>query len=564
MKVVGIVFIFLLSLVLPVYGATLKDFFYRADSSEMKLTFKFDAPVTWKDVSPDRYRLALEVDKSENGLPYPERPMNIGPLQKIILTEKESKLTIWIELSRLTEYEVYDEAGGRLLSVILKGPFEARPRKENLYSFDFYDTEVRDAIVALAKVAGVNVVVDDSVEGKITASFENLTFEQALGYILTMKGLGQVRLGNNIIIAEKKKLEESFGVFEVRRFPLKSILPEKAKEIVSLVVPPERIAVDETSRALVVRGREEEFHQIAEILGKVDVALETRTFYLSNNIYEDEAQLQKIRELLKIIIPEEGRVNYDFLQKAFVIRGTDEEMKACEELLSNLDRKLPQVMIEAKLLEINREKVKDLGVTWTVGEKTGEITFGELTLGGAMERQDLVDITIKALEKKNLARLVGNPRILTLSGKTATIHVGDSIPFRNLTRDAEGNILPGELQFLDVGITLEVTPVLTQEGTVVVHARPEVSTYVEREYVLAGLTFRDPQKSIKNADTTARLRPGETLVIGGLIRSEDIENITRIPILSELPLIGNLFVLRSKTHKETELIVFLTPHLIEY
>ncbi len=69
---------------------------------------------------------------------------------------------------------------------------------------------------------------------------------------------------------------------------------------------------------------------------------------------------------------------------------------------------------------------------------------------------------------------------------------------------------------------------------------------------------------MKNADTTARLHPGETLVIGGLIRSEDIERITRIPILSELPLVGNLFILRSRTHKETELIVFLTPHVIEY
>ncbi|MCX7667934.1 MAG: hypothetical protein N2Z84_03280, partial [Atribacterota bacterium] len=428
MRALGISLVVLLFFAMPSYGATLKDFFWRADHSEIKLTFKFDAPVKWKDVSPDEYRLALEVEASQSGLPYVERPMTIGPLQKIIFTEKESKLTIWAELDRPTAYETYDEAGGRLVSIILKGPFGAGPKKENLYSFDFYDTEVRDAIVALAKVAGVNVVVDDSVEGKITASFENLTFEQALGYILTMRGLGQVKLGNNIIIAKKEKLEESFGLFEVRRFPLKSIAPEKAREIVSLVVPSERVAIDEGSRALVIRGREEEFRQIVEILNKVDVTLKTQTFYLSNNIYEDEAQLQKIRELLKIIIPEEERVNYDFTQKAFIIRGTEEEIKACEELLANLDRKLPQIMIEAKLIEINREKVKDLGVTWTSGGKEGQITFGELTLGGPMERQELMEVTLKALEKKNLARLVGNPRILTLSGKTATIHVGDSIP----------------------------------------------------------------------------------------------------------------------------------------
>lgn len=558
-------FLFLIISILasPVLSLELRDLFFRADSNEVKLTFKFTAPCTWRDVSPDPYHVVLDVAGAKRGLPYAERPMHIGPVKNVIFREIEGNLRIWIELKNPVPYEIYDEANGRLVSVLFKGPFVPSAEEER-FSFDFRDTDVKDVLLALAKAKGVNIVVDDSVQGTITLSFENLTFEQALGYILTMKGLGQVRLGDNIIVAEKSRLEENFGLLRAQRFPLKSISPERAKEIVTLIVPPERVAVDAEGRALVVRGREEEFQKIAEILEKVDVALETKVFYLSNNIYEDEAQLQKIRELLRIIIPEEERVNYDFTQKAFVVRGTKEEMKAVEELLANLDRKLPQIMIDAKLVEINREKIKDLGVTWTVGGKEGEITFGELSLGGTMERQDLVEMTIKALEKKNLARLVGNPRILTLSGKTAAIHVGDSIPYRDLGVDEQGRLIPGEVKFLDVGIALEVTPLLTEEGEVVVQARPEVSTYVEREYVLAGLVFRDPQKSIKRADTTARLRPGETLVIGGLIRSEDIERITRIPILSELPLIGDLFVLRSRTHKETELVVFLTPHVIEY
>lgn len=556
--------LFLISvLASPALSLELKDLFFRADSNEVKLTFKFTAPCTWQDVSPDPYHVVLDVAGAKRGLPYAERPMHIGPVKNIIFREVEGSLRIWIELKNPVPYETYDEASGRLVSVVFKGPF-APTAEEERFSFDFRDADIKDVLLALAKAKGVNIVVDDSVQGTITLSFENLTFEQALGYILATKGLGQVRLGDNIIVAEKSKLEENFGLLKVQRFPLRSMSPERAKEIVTLIVPPERVAVDTGSRALVVRGREEEFQKIAEVLEKVDVALETKVFYLSNNIYEDETQLQKIRELLRIIIPEEERVNYDFTQKAFVVRGTKEEMKAVEELLANLDRKLPQIMIDAKLVEINREKIKDLGVTWAVGGKEGEITFGELSLGGTMERQDLVEMTIKALEKKNLARLVGNPRILTLSGKTATIHVGDSIPYRNLETDKEGRLIPGELRFLEVGITLEVTPILTQEGTVVVRARPEVSTYTEREYVLAGLAFKDPQTSVKNADTTARLRPGETLVIGGLIRSEDIERITRIPILSELPLIGNLFVLRSRTHKETELVVFLTPYVIEY
>ncbi|WP_406613789.1 secretin and TonB N-terminal domain-containing protein [Candidatus Caldatribacterium sp.] len=550
-------------LVSPVSSLELRDFFFRADNTEIKLTFKFDAPCTWRDVSPDPYHVALDIAGAKRGLPYAERPMHIGPVKKIIFREVEGNLRIWLELKNPAPYEMYDEANGRLISVLFKGPFVPSVEEER-FSFEFRDVDVKDALLALAKAKGVNIVVDDSVQGTITLSFENLTFEQALGYILALKGLGQVRLGDNIIVADKRKLEENFGLLKVQRFPLQSIDPERAKEIVALIVPSERVAVDTGGRALIVRGREEEFQKIAELLERVDVALETKVFYLANNIYEDEAQLQRVRELLKIVIPEEERVNYDFTQKAFVVRGTKEEIKAVEELLTNIDRRLPQIMIDAKFVEINREKVKDLGVTWTVGGKEGEITFGELSLGGTLERQDLVEMTIKALEKKNLARLVGNPRILTLGGKTATIHVGDSVPYRDLGVDAEGRLTPGALRFLEVGVTLEVTPILTREGTIVVRAKPRVSTYTEREYVLAGLTFRDPQPSVKSADTTARLRPGETLVIGGLIRSEDIERITRVPILSELPIIGNLFVLRNKTHKETELIVFLTPYVIEY
>jgi len=553
------------------YGATLKDFFYRADGSEIKLTFKFDQPVKWRDVSPDPYRLALSIEEAQNALPYAERPMNIGPLAKVIFRTQGDALTLWVELNQSTPYETYDEAGGRLVSLILKGPFAPQTRGENLYSFDFYDTEVRDALLALAKVAGVNIVVDDSVEGKITASFENLTFEQALGYILTTRGLGQVRLGKNIIIGERRKLEESFGLLTVKRFPLKYIDALRAKEAVGLLIDGDRVVADSVSKTLLVRGKEEEFQKVEEILKTIDLPTEFQVFYLSNNLYEEEAELQRIRELLRIIIPEEERVNYDFSKKAFLVRGTKEELEAVAQLLSNLDRRLPQIMIDVKLLEINREKVKDLGVSWSTAQDTpegtvlkeGEISFGELTLGGTLERQNLVEVTIKALETKKWGRLVGNPRILTLSGKTALINVGESIPYRNLERDAEGNLIPGALQTIEVGVKLEVTPTLTQEGTVVVHAKPEVSTYSTRDYVLAGLKFQDPQKSTKSADTIARLRSGETMVIGGLIKSEDIENITRIPILSEIPILGNLFILRNKTHKETELIIFLTPYIID-
>ncbi|WP_369017490.1 hypothetical protein QBE54_07015 [Thermatribacter velox] len=542
----------------------LTHFFWRADAEEIKLTFKFSGKTNWSDVSPDPFHIVLQVEGAVNALSYAERAMGVGPLRRIIFKPHQEGLKIWLELTEKVAYEVYEEAGGRLVSVLLKGPFQGAPQKKNLLSFDFRDADLRDVLLALAKAEGVNMVIDDSVEGKISVSFEGLTFDQALSYILGMKGLAQIRFGNNVIVGDREVLEENFGLLEVRRYSLRFANPEDVKNALSLVIPdPERIQVDLASKSLLIKGRAPEFAEVEKILAEMDRPLETRVFTLSNNLYQDEAEFSKFKSLLQIIIPDEERVEYDFAQKSIIVKGTKEELEAVGELLENLDRKRPQIMIDAKLVEINRDKIKDLGVSWKVGGEEGQISFGEIALGGTMERQDLVEATIKALETKNLARLVGNPRILTLSGKEARIEVTDTIPYLETSVDAEGNKSYTVVKET-VGVKLTVTPLLASDGKVLVQVKPEVSTGQLTEVKAEGLSWTVPQTSEKVAETTARLRPGETLVIGGLIRSEDIEKITRIPLLSDIPLLGEFFTLRNTTHKETELVVFLTPHIIDY
>lgn len=547
-----------------VLAQELRDLFWKVDGEIIKLTFKFTEGTSWVESSPDPYHIVVDIEGATNGLGYNQRPMEIGPLRNIMFIEKDDALRLWVELREKVDYEIYDEVGGCLVSMIFHLP--PGRGEEKLFSFDFRDAEVKDALLALAKVAGVNMVVDDSVTGTISVSFENLTFDQALGYIITMRGLGQIKLGNNIVVAKRNILEENFGLLETRRFELKYIDLDKAKETLGLVVQGEgRIITDQSSRAIIVKGRQEELNQVEEMLKEIDCPLEVKTFYLSNNLYREEGDLENIKNLLKIVVPEEERLGFDAGQKAIVVKGTPEEIEAASRLLNNLDRKRPQIMVDVKLVEIDRQKVKDLGFTWEVGGVTGAIAFGELSLGGTMERQGLVEVTLNALTRENKAHLVGNPRILTLSGEKATITVGDRVPYRNIQGvDEAGHVIPGGVEFLDVGVKLEVTPLLTEDQMILVEVKPEVSSSSEREYYLAGQRYTDPQVKTRLAETTARLKSGETLVIGGLIRSEDIENITRIPILGEIPLIGELFVLHNKTHEETELIIFITPHIIEY
>ena len=532
----------------------------------------------------------VDINDAILALPSPEIAIYKGPLQNILIKTTNKGIQIRCELKNPTNYDIYEEANGRLVTIFLKGPFKDVPQKKGVFTFDFRDANVSDVLMALAKSAGVNVVIDDSVTGTISVAFDDLTFEQALGYILKVRGLEQYKMENNIIIADKGTLEKNFDMLKTQRFQLKYVNFDTAIRALSMfITEPNRISEDLATRSLLVRGREEELIKVEDVLKTIDVALETRIFPLSNNLYDDIAQLTRIVQLIKIIIPDEKRIslNYNLNENReikekmdeevkvqvkvplgnpyFVIQGTKEELKAVTNLIANIDRKLPQIMIEAKIVEINRNKTKDLGVSWLVGGQEGSISFGEMSLGGTMERQgqDLVSIKIQALEKSNLGRLVGNPRVLTISGKTAVISVGDKVPYRNIVTDIDGN-KTYPLQWLDVGVKMVVTPELTQDGFIILHVYPSVSTFEPYEYYVEGKLFSDPKKSEKSADTTARLRDGETLVIGGLIRSSVLESVTKIPILGDIPIIGQLFTLRNKTHQETELIIFVTPHVVAY
>jgi len=105
------------------HALELKDFFYRVDNLEIKLTFKFDNQITWEEVSPDPYRIGLDIEGAASSLSFSERLMNMGPLRNIIIRSSESGIRIWCELSQTVQYEVLDESNGRLLTILLKGPF---------------------------------------------------------------------------------------------------------------------------------------------------------------------------------------------------------------------------------------------------------------------------------------------------------------------------------------------------------------------------------------------------------------------------------------------------------
>jgi type II secretory pathway component GspD/PulD (secretin) len=171
-------------------------------------------------------------------------------------------------------------------------------------------------------------------------------------------------------------------------------------------------------------------------------------------------------------------------------------------------------------------------------------------LGGSFERSGLIEATLKALQTAGKTNILSNPKVLTLDGKKAMILSGSKIPIREVTAEGVETI-----KYLDVGLSMTITPRLSSDGLVTMDVNPKI------ESIGAELIQGYPIINSREEQVIIRANLGETVVIGGLITSEDIENIRKIPFLSNIPIFGELFKFTHTKSKKTEIVILITAHL---
>jgi len=242
--------------------------------------------------------------------------------------------------------------------------------------------------------------------------------------------------------------------------------------------------------------------------------------------------------------------------------------------LAQLDVELKQVSVEAKLLAIDKEASKNLGVEWmwsTVpqypehGNNTiirqeeygengyGIIKFGRTYTGNPYEFY--YGAKINALVTDGKAKILSRPNVTTIQGREAIINVGSSVPVP--TTATTNATVTTSIEYRDAGIILKYTPRINSDGTITAKIHTEVSTpqYVED---LKAYRF-----NTRSADTTVTVKDGEPMIIGGLIGAEEAKSVSKIPFLGDLPILGALFRNHRKSKSESELIIFLTAHVIK-
>jgi pilus assembly protein CpaC len=227
-----------------------------------------------------------------------------------------------------------------------------------------------------------------------------------------------------------------------------------------------------------------------------------------------------------------------------------------------------QVKIEAKIVEINREKIKDTGIIWGNNPDSSPGTFyaGQSFINSVVgsvfgDMGSFADINsrLNALVKNGSAKILSQPNIITLSGDKANIMIGGEIPVPVALEDNKITV-----EWREYGIKLDIAPEVNTEGLIKSKIKAEVSTldWNSTHRIELGQNMRIPPIKVRKAESAITLNSGQTMAIGGLIANEISEDIHKIPLLADLPVIGKLFKSRSFSKAETELVIFITPTIV--
>ena len=271
------------------------------------------------------------------------------------------------------------------------------------------------------------------------------------------------------------------------------------------------------------------------------------------------AKADDVKTILKDIVKGEGAgLSVDPITNSIVFTGTRADEQKVRDTLALVDIPTKQVTLEAKIISLDNDESKNLGLSWdweTLPVSTSPTTKygGIIHLGHGY--QTTFQATLNALITSGKGKILATPRIITIPGKEASIFIGDHIPV--LTKSTDNGSTTTTTEYVDAGIKLSYTPVVSNDGyiTAVVHTEVSTPTYIE--------DVGNYKISSRTADTNVRMRNGETLVIGGLINEVEKETISKIPFISNIPILGELFKNSAKNKNKTEVMMILTPHITD-
>lgn len=389
-----------------------------------------------------------------------------------------------------------------------------------------------------AEVQGAQALPSGLLE-PVTLEFRDASVAQVFESLARTSGL-------NFIFDREVRTDQRVSLF------LRNTTVEAALQVILLTQQLERRMLD-SSTLLVYPANPTKLREYQP--------LRVRTFFLAN------AEAKTVSNTLRTLMKVKDVVTDDKLNMVMV-RDTPEALRIADRLVALHDLPEPEVMLEVEVLEVNRSKLLSLGVQWPgtlslvpLGSGAqSTVTLDDLLhLSPTTTQATLGATTVNAHVQDGAANLLANPRIRSRNREKAKILVGDKVPVITTTLTPNG-LVSESVQYIDVGLKLEVEPVIYPDNEVAIRVGMEVSTLSQQMRTANGTLAY--QIGTRNASTVLRLRDGETQVLAGLINDEDRRSGNKIPGLGELPLLGRLFGSEDHTQNQTEIVLSITPRVV--
>lgn len=488
------------------------------------------------------------------------------PVKAITVKRLGNDTQIVIRNQGTWQHKVTENNGRYAIQVLPKrnvaeaSVLSGRPKAQNFtgkrISLDFQNVDVRTVLQVLAKESGMNIVASDSVQGKMTLSLKDVPWDQALDLVLDARNLAMRKHGNIINIAPRQELRE------------KDL--EEAK------------------------GRQE-MEQLGPLLSQ-SFQLKYKNVEEFKNILRLSDNGSTNSDNSKTILSPRGSALIDPATNTLIVTDIQTVIQKFQRLIEELDVPAKQVMVEARIVEAADGVARDLGVKfganrrgstswggdWNNGIQANHRYAGSLGGGSGsgsnnaglsfMPNVNLpissatssiavirswasgaLGLELSAMETDNLTKTISTPRVLTQDRKEAEIRQGTQIPYT--MRDVNGVITTS---FKDAILSLKVTPRITPDAKIILDITINKD---EPDYSRVNVEG-EPGITTRAVKTQAMIEDGGTLVVGGIYQEQMSNNISKVPVLGDIPVLGNLFKSRSRSHTRNELLFFITPRIM--
>jgi len=476
------------------------------------------------------------------------------------------------------------------------------PGLDKKISLDLLDSmEVADLLKFLATKANLNIVIGKEVTGSAKLMIKDVTLGEALEIVLAANNLAYEVKGNIVKVMTDKEYRDQFGEgFYERKLAkiieLRSAVPSKMAALLAEVKGSMgKIVFDDNTGTLVLIDTPEKIREMEEVIRKAEIPTYQRVFpTVTTNFVLQYAKVEELDPQITPMLTKEsniGQLRTDKRTKTLVVTDFPNVIQRVCDMVAIFDRPQKQVFIEAKIVQVLLTDDWHFGVNWdylfqgldprfslqpiskTFASSTpanllaegSKATAGSLTYHTIAAGANL-NAVVEALQKVGKTKLLQNPHIATMDGKEATIKAITSQPYSELQYESgSSNIVGKTYKFVDVGVSLGVTPRINELGFITCDIRPEVSSVLSwYNSDSADVTGNSGVPVVKKsyAETSISVKDGVTIIIAGMIDEQQTRTRTQIPLLGSIPLLGALFRYDSTSTINSETIVLLTPRIV--